>query len=81
MCKAVFHTNGSALRTSQKHQLCEDALTNVRAKEAQRNRKTRRGICGERDCVSVPFSRIKHVIENKARSILFVLWFSVLMTK
>lgn len=56
-------------------------MTNVRAKEAQKNRKRRRGTCGERDCVSVSLSRIKHVVENKAKGILFVLWFSVTMTK
>lgn len=30
-----YHTNGSGLRTSQKHQLCEVALTNVWDREAQ----------------------------------------------
>lgn len=28
-----YHRNGSSLRTSQKHQLCEDTLTNEGAKE------------------------------------------------
>lgn len=69
------------LRTSQKHQLCEDALTDVKAREAERNRKKKSGINGERDCVSVSLSRIKHVVGTKAWGILFVLWFSVSVTK
>lgn len=43
----------------KKHQLCEDALTNVRAKRGSKK-------YGERDCVSVPLSRIKHVVGTKA---------------
>lgn len=61
-----YHTTGSGLRTSQKYPLYEDALTNVRAKEAKRNRKKKRVIHGERDCVSLPLSKIKHVAGTKA---------------
>lgn len=81
--KPLYHTNGSGLRTGQKHQLCEDALTNLRAKEAKINRenKKRRLNREKGDCVSVPLSRIKHVAGAETWGILFVLWFSVSVTK
>lgn len=40
-----------------------------------------RGLNVERDHVSVSLSRINHVAGAEARGILFVLWFSVLVTK
>lgn len=63
---SFYHTNGSGLRTSQKHQLCEDALTNVRAREARRTRKMKGGYMEAGDCVSLPLSRIKHAVATRA---------------
>ena len=41
--KEFYHTNGSGLKDSQKHQLCDDALTNVRPKEAKSNKEKEKG--------------------------------------
>lgn len=44
VCKTFYHTSGSGLRTSQKHQPCEEALTNVWARGSKKKEKEREGI-------------------------------------
>lgn len=78
MCLYGFYQRyGSGLGNNRKEKLSKDALTNVRAREVTRNST----INGERDGVSVPLSGIKHVVRTPAWGILFVLWFSVSVTK
>lgn len=75
--KAFYHTSGSGLRTSQKHQPCEEALMNVWAREAQRKReKERKGIVCR--CLG---QGSEHVAEHKQEACCLDCGFQFLMTK